>query len=458
MIRVLLCHASQDASAALALAARLELCAEASVSLVATQPAAPDLLHLWDDEDADAVLLLLAPECVPPQSSRAAWQPVLDQLERRARPDIGAIALRPCAYPLLLERAAFFRSGLEAPHLRALAAWLLNLHPDPGWPEWALFHPARPARAAGHEPELARLWSELADAPGCLVLDAASAPLLAQAFVREAAGQFRATLRLDAFRRPPECVAGELASSLGVRLQGTLEEAWRQLAAVLAAHRLLLILDGWEGELPWPPAATGRSSILILPPPALPAAAPDPEPPLWPAALACRPAGFPLALAARLATLAWDEALAQARLLCQQGLLAEIDPVTFRYRRLASGDVSHETRLRHAQAVGEIFLDRDSGAQLAALCAAELSDALDFAVTADWGLAIRLAGRAHLLFEHSDRRLEAVHYLRRIIQAAVVRGDEDNARHFRKKLAWLVDDSGAVHTRWHEGDQGSLFG
>lgn len=458
MIRVLLCHSSQDSAAALALASRLERCAEARVSTASTQEDAPDLLHLWDAEDADAVVLLLAPECVPPLSSRTAWQPVLDQVVGRSRPDVGAVVMRPCSYPRLLERAAFFRDGLDPRHVRDLVAWLLNLHPDPGWPEWSVLHPARLAPGAGDAAELPRLWTELADTPGRITLLGERAPAVAQIFAREGAGQFRATLRIDAFRRPPECVAGELASSLGIRLEGAVENAWPQLAAVLAAHRVLLILDGWEGELPWPEDPRGRCSILTLPPQTLPAPAEVPDVPLWSAALACRPAGFALGLAARIASLAWEEALRQARLLCDQGLLAEMDPVTFRYRRLASGDPSDELRLRHAQALNTVFLDRGKGAALAALSAAELAAGLDHAVSADWDLAVRLASRAHLFFEHYERRLEAVHYLRRIIQAAVVRGDEDTARHFRKKLAWLVGEDGTVHSLWNkEGEQGLLF-
>lgn len=457
MIRVLLCHASQDSATAGALARRLESCAEARLSLAATEAAAPDLLHLWDVEDADAVLLLLAPECVPAHSSRASWQPVLDQLQARNRPDVGAVVLRPCAYPPLLQRAAFFREDLTDTHLRDLAAWLLNLHPDPGWPEWSILHPARPAPGAVQPSDTAPLWSALADQPGRFALDGAAAPTLAQAFAREAAGQFRATLRLDAAGRPPDCLAGELAAALGVRVEGSLEDAWSQVASVLDAHRLLLILDGWEGDLPWQAGPAGRSSVLTLSPPVLPACETAPPLPLWSAALACRAAGFPLALAESASALARGEALRQARFLCDQGLLAETDPVNLLYRRLASGAAAPQTRLAHAQALNSIFLDRRQRSSLAALCAAELPAALDFAAAEDWDLAVRLASRAHLFFEQQERRLEAVHILRRIIQAAAARGDKDAAGAFRKKLAWLVDDSGAVHVRWSEGEQGSLF-
>ncbi len=457
MIRLLLCHSHQDAAAAQALAGRLELCAEARVSLAFTGPDAPDLPHLWDAEDADAVLLLLAPECVPAQLTRAAWQPVLDQLESRARPDIGAVVLRACPYPRLLGRAAFFHAGMDEPCLRALAAWLLGLHPDPGWPEWSVLHPARPSAAGGAQ-DLASLWSQLADSPGRSALSGASTLLLAQSFALEAAAQFRATLFLDALRRPAECVAGELAAALGVRVEGSLDDAWARIAAVLAAHRLLVILDGWEGELPWTLEAAGRSSILTLAPRSLPAAAQAPRSPLWSAALACRASGFPLALAGRIAGLAPDQALGEAARLGEQGLLAEMDPVTSRYRLLTGGEAADEIRLRHAQTLSDIFLDRERGASLAALCAAELAGALDFAASNDWHLAVRLASRAHLFFERQGRRLEAVHVLRCIIQAAVVRGDEPSAGDFRKKLSWLVDDAGAVHNLWQEGDQGSLFG
>lgn len=455
MLSVLLCHARQDSAAAQALAVRLELCAEARVSLAATQVDAPDLLHLWDVEDADAVLLLLAPECVPPHSSRAAWQPVLDQLQSRARPDVGAVVLRQCAYPPLLERDAFFRSGLEPRHLRDLAAWLLNLHPAPVWPEWAVFQPARPA--ANPDPDsLAALW-RIADEPGFAALEGASAPATALRFARESAAQFRATLWLDCLGRAPQCVAGELAAALAVASDGPLEEVWSRISAVLFAHRVLLVLDGWQGALPWDLNARGRSSLLMLAPAVLPEAAASSDP-LWLAALACRPSGFPLALAARAAGLSLDEALREARLLCEQGLLAELDPFAFRYRRLASGAAPGDARLRHALALSEILLHRHRDPSLAARCAAELDAALPFAIDRDWPLAVNLVNRAVLLFEEQQRRLEAVHFLRAALQAAAVRGDEDNVARFRHKLSWLVDDSGLVHNRWQQGEQGSLFG
>lgn len=457
MIRVLICHSSQDSAAALALAQALELRAEAQVSLACTGADAPDLLHLWDAEDADAVVLLLASECVPPQSSRAVWQPILDQVESRARPEIGAVLLRACPYPKLLERTTFCRNGLDRQCERTLAAWLLSLHPDPGWPEWSVLHPVRPADASSPE-DLPRLWAALADTAGRHELSGAAAPRLAQLFACDAAAQFRAVLFLDTHERPAGCLAGELASALGVRAEGSVEDAWARIATVLDAHRLLLILDGWEGELPWLANPARRTSILTLAPRILPPAPVPVASPLWPAALACRPSGFPLALAARIAAIPEDQARQEARLLSEQGLLAEMDPFNARYRRLAAGSASADLRHAHAQALDAIFLDRGRGATLAALCVAELESAFPFVIGHDWRLAVSLAHRTNRFFEHNGRRLEAVHFLRLIIQACEKRGDEQNAADFRKKLAWLVDDAGAMRTPWELGEQGSLFG
>jgi hypothetical protein len=456
MLRVLICHARQDSAAALALAQALELRAEARVSLAATGADAPDVLHLWDAEDADAVVLLLAPECVPSQSSRTAWQPVLDHVESRARPGIGAVLLRACPYPKLLERTPFCRHGLDRQCERTLEAWLLGLHPDPGWPDWAVLHPTRPA-APGRQADVERLWAELADNSGWRALSGPAAPPLAQLFAADAAAQFRAALFLDAHERPAPCLAGELASALGVRAEESVEDAWARIATVLDAHRLLLILDGWEGALPWPPNPARRTSILTLAPRILPPApAPDPSP-LWPAASACRPNGFPLALAARIAGLPEDQARQEASLLCEQGLLAGMDPFNSRYRRLAAGSVSAGLRRAHAQALDAIFLDRDRGATLAALCVAELESAFPFAAGHDWSLAVSLANRANRFFEHHGRRLEAVHFLRLIVQACQQRGDRRNEADFRQKLAWLVDDAGELRKSWEPGQQGSLF-
>jgi hypothetical protein len=89
---------------------------------------------------------------------------------------------------------------------------------------------------------------------------------------------------------------------------------------------------------------------------------------------------------------------------------------------------------------------------------AELESAFPFVTGHDWSLAVSLANRTNRFFEHNQRRLEAVHFLRLIIQACEARVDEQSAADFRKKLAWLVDDAGAMRTPWGLGEQCSLFG
>jgi hypothetical protein len=79
-----------------------------------------------------AILLLLSPDSVPARVSREDWESALNHFKGNADPPLGAVLVRACPYPKLLERKNFFRwtdDPIET--LRAIERWVLSFHPLP---------------------------------------------------------------------------------------------------------------------------------------------------------------------------------------------------------------------------------------------------------------------------------------------------------------------------------------
>jgi hypothetical protein len=325
VIDVFLCHSAADREVAARIASRLER-AESKVWLEqCSRDDAHTIPEAWDGGiSSAAILLLLSPDTVPQRLNRDEWEPLLAHVAGNATPPIGAILIRECAYPRLLERKDFHRWD-DRPEalLRALESWVLRLHPQS---EFHSFMPARQPWFEGRQHEMDLLWTALVDEAGAAVLSNAAPgsgkTSLAQEFARVAGGQFRDILWVECGGRSRLSIAGELAAQLGTSLQGPVEEAIAGLGRLIENHRLLVVLDDVTGDIPIDLAPDGRASLLIttrLPGLPLPeravlvrledAIAPSPsESPMDPLDLrlleamsVCRPQGFPLEFAARIA-------------------------------------------------------------------------------------------------------------------------------------------------------------
>jgi hypothetical protein len=461
MLDVLICCAAMDREVASLIARRIEGCAESRVWFEECG-AEQTLVEAWETGfRSAAALLALSPASVPDRLERAYWEPVLNHVAGHANPPVGAVLVRECAYPRLLERSNFFRWA-EGPRaaLRAIERWIVGLHPF----ERPSFGPAALPWFEGREQELELLWETLADAPGGLAWiqgpAGAGKTSLAQAFARQAEGHFRDVLWAGCGDRSVAGITGDVAAQLD--------------GALLAEHRLLLILDDVTGPVPALPPAGGLASVLVtartgraeppsharvitLPPPP-PAALEAPRDPaerrLWEAMAVCRPQGFPLELAARLAEI--DPA--QARIACEALVSRRlVDPLGQRDSRFRLSDASRaaarrgaELELlchRHAELLDELCKQMADAPPGLLGCLPELAPALDWACTADWNLATRLAWHAYAFLRSQGRVGEGAEALARLRYEAERRGDKHAADMCAQELSWVLDPSGAPRRR-----------
>ncbi len=466
MLDVFLCHSAADRAAAADIAAYLERAAEARVWREECGPAAGETVAAaWEaGVSSAAILLLLSPDAVPRERTRAAWQSVLDHMEHGGSPPLGSVLLRNCDYARLLERRHFFRwSDGRTPVLRALASWLLTLHPES---ETKRFVPARLPWLQGRSAELELLWDRLVDASGTVVLagePGCGKTSLAQEFARAAAGQFRDILWLDCDGRSPAFLSGDLESQLGARLAVPSPDAFERLVERAREHRLLLVLDDWPGEWPGLAPAEGLASVLTTtrcPFPgsvtvrpivdACPALAPtDPDcERLWRAMAVCRRNDFPLELAAAIAGLAEDAARSACERLAAGRFVDPLDDMGTRFR------LSARSRQAALAANGEA-LRRAHAAALAPrrTLIAELGNGIEWALLHDWNLATALAIRSFRFLREEGRLREAARVYELLRDQARGRGDLDLARECSWELSWIQDEPGQIRRRVIDGQQ-----
>jgi hypothetical protein len=421
-----------------------------------------------------AILLLLSPEAVPQRRGREDWELALKHIEGNAEPPLGAVLLRDCSFPRLLERKRFFR-WTDHPRevLRAIEKWVISLHQQGELPA---FLPAHLPWFQGRERELDALWETLADDAGVVVL-ANSAPgsgktSLAHEFARAASGHFRDILWIECGSRSQASIAGELASQLGVRLDEPVEESLVRLEGLIGEHRLLLVLDDVMEETPILAPLEGRCSVLIttqsgelkLPPHVrimhvenaihstladLPAGSVERR--LWEAISICRRHGFPLELPARIARINGSDAKAAVERLVAQRWIDPVDAAGTRFRvgAISSSvklpDADYEMlRRRHAVALNEDLATwRAHPARCKALLA-ELEIGFQWAMRSDWNLATSLTDRAFAFLKAEGRLPEAARIYTQLRQAAEHKQDERVIQNCSWELSWIWDESGNV--------------
>jgi TIR domain/NB-ARC domain len=474
VLDIFICHSAADHEVAGVIRARLERGAEAKVWLdECGSHSGPTVAATWEAGlSSAAILLLLSPEAVPQRRGREDWELVLNHVERNAEPPLGAVLLRDCLFPRLLERKRFFR-WTDHPRdvLRAIEQWVISLHPQSGLPA---FLPARLPWFRGRERELDALWETLADDAGVVVLandaPASGKTSLAHEFARAASGHFRDILWIECGNRSEASITCELASQLGVRIDELAEESLVRLGGLIEKHRLLVVLDDVTEETPILAPLEGRSSVLIttqsgalkLPPhvrimqldnairPTLAElSAGSVEQRLWEAISICRRHGFPLELPAQIARINESDAKAASERLAAQRWIDPLDAAGTRFRVGATSSSVKLTdadcemlRRRHAVALNEEFAAwRAHPARCKALLA-ELEIGFQWAMRSDWSLATSLADRAFAFLKTEGRLPEAAQIYTQLRQAAEHKQDERVIRNCSWELSWIRDESG----------------
>jgi hypothetical protein len=474
VLDVYLCHAAADCELAARIRSRLER-AEATVWLEQCD----SIPEVWDGGlSSAAIVLLLSPGAVPQRLNRDEWEPLLAHLAGNATPPVSSILISECAYPRLLGRKDFHRWDDDRPQvvLRALESWILSLDPQT---ESHSFVPARLPWFEGRQSELDVLWTVLVDGAGPAVLSnvapGSGKTSLAQEFARVAGGQFRDVLWIECAGRSRLSIAAELAAHIGAPFQNPAEEGIAALVRLIGNHRLLVVLDDVTGDIPLELAPHGRASLLVttrlsvenaisitpletLPAPAE-AAMDVRDAPLWEAISVCRPQGFPLEFAARIAGIGESDARAASLRLADQRWIDPVDAAGSRFRLGARGSAawqSEATRLRHAEVLNQIFAAWRSQPARCRSLLAEMEAAFQWALVSDWDLGVRLAERAFGFLSGQERLHEAVELYSELRDAARERRDLRVAENCSAELAWIQDDSGDIRRRAVSGGQLAL--
>ena len=132
MRSTILCYAAADADFARELAGFIELnCAATRFDKEALIQPGCDLIDAAERAlSADCLLILLSPDSWSGTWLRARWEPILVDEARKFETQIAYVLLRPCKFPDVFRRNAFF--DLSEDRLagqRILKRWLLRQNP-----------------------------------------------------------------------------------------------------------------------------------------------------------------------------------------------------------------------------------------------------------------------------------------------------------------------------------------
>lgn len=211
-----------------------------------------------DGRTADIVLVLFSRSSLPPRWARAQWEDAFIHEPAAEQVRIGFVKWDDCNAPKVL--APMF--VCEAPALRGLRRmkrWVRDRE--------ASFQPPPIPGAVPDESELEITGIAVADRPGSEYVQSVA---LAYEFVRAYRGDFDEVFRLECAGRSLASLAGDMASQLGLRLEGDLESNIERLRDFVAARRFLLLLEEGTDEFIF----GGCSSALVIGEPG--PSAPDP--------------------------------------------------------------------------------------------------------------------------------------------------------------------------------------
>jgi hypothetical protein len=243
-ITVCPCYAETDREAAAAIATFLERGADVRVFLEegVLKPGQDLAAKAREARLADIALLLFSRQSMPSRWPRAAWEAALVHEPATEGVRMAFARLDDCLPPAVLQ-PRFELAGLSTKGLRALKRWVRNAELSPAV-----------ELAAG----LDALGVALADRAG---VETVASPELARQFASAFRPDFDAVLHLeDCAHRSLAALAGDLATQLGLRLEGDPESNLARLSEFCSSRRFLLVMEGAP-----PPALVfaGRSSTLI---------------------------------------------------------------------------------------------------------------------------------------------------------------------------------------------------
>jgi len=253
---VFLCHAQTDAPLAVDIAAFLERGADVRLFLDEGRiPPGGDLAaKAREGRMADIIVVLFSRDSMPSRWPRAQWAGPLVTEPAAEGVRIAFVRCDDCVPPRVLS-PMFDYDGLNVRGLRKLKRWVRD--------RAATYRPPDVGGAsdvAGLEADLEILGIAIADRPGMEVVESAA---LAFEFARAFAEDFDEVVRLEATGRTLAGLAGDLATQLGMRLEGDLPSNLQRLQELCSERRLLVIMDG----IPDPPPQLhlgGRCSTLVV--------------------------------------------------------------------------------------------------------------------------------------------------------------------------------------------------
>jgi len=198
---------------------------------------------------ADVLVLLLSPSSSLSRWARERWESVLVHEAKRSGTEVVIVLLEECSFPPLLRRRDFIdgtKNRLAA--RRLLKRWF-----------WRRERESRDLPSNDISDGLENLYSNLADRVGVLSVSGGDA----SEFAREAADEFEAVLWVPCHGRTLAQAAGELASQLGLTLDGPVKENCGRIRDLLSARRCLVVLDAPSPETSAELTAGARTSTAI---------------------------------------------------------------------------------------------------------------------------------------------------------------------------------------------------
>jgi hypothetical protein len=438
VLTVFPCFAREDSQVARDLAEFLERGASVRVFLEDGEigPGETIVSKAADGLQAAVILLILSPDSAPARWVRRDWEPALLDQPRREGVKVATVLARSCEFPALLRRDVFFdlaKDPLGA--FREIKRWLLGLEPGRRDLE---FEPARQMGVDGCGAQMEALRQTLADAPGIAVLTGPELTALALEFARRSKRDFEGLVWLSCTGQTLASLAGDMATQLGMSLEGDVEANLRELGKFSAQRRLLIVLDDASDEFERL-APGGRSSALLI----KRGGGPRPAMPMPAAVHACGNIPFRLALLAEVAGLDLSAAAALLEELVSSGAAIQLDTRYPRYIVQAAGGDMAVARA-HAQAVCRLFANWAKDDSECEADLPQLRHALDWALQHDqsWTLACDLAKRGVALLKRKGRQAEAFEMLEAISRVAERREDRRTLEDCSRDQVWILESWG----------------
>jgi tetratricopeptide (TPR) repeat protein len=208
---------------------------------------------------AEAVLLVLSADAAASKWVEMEWNAAVAKGKQ-----VAVVQSGDCEIPFLMASKKFFdarKNRLD--EFARIKTWLLGMQPHVP----PAFHvPARPPLFVGREAELDALRESLKE-EGAVVpvegLPGLGKTTLALEFAHRHKLDFEAVYWVQCVGRDLAALASELASQLGVKLEGDLETILTQLRGECGRKRCLLVLDNVEDEAPGRMIPGGRAAVLV---------------------------------------------------------------------------------------------------------------------------------------------------------------------------------------------------